>query len=258
MKSLILIKSFLILMVSGMLLMSFNDVVYQESSDIHTLVIKPDLRVSRISTPGGLCAGIKNKVRVTVTNSQMAGVKKKIPVILFVVQNGQPTTSYVGHSTSGIGPNSNSGIPVYFNNVVVAKTGNVTLRAVVNPDQELLESVYNNNTRVQRVRVARRCNAAKPAVTGKNLTVTMYKSGTWYAGSGDPISGVQVKVRKNGSTIGTGTTAANGKVTIPNIPIGKVTFEITKNGCVAEYYNGYNSYGMPGYNTNVNRAMSCN
>ncbi|NND08087.1 MAG: hypothetical protein HKN87_17035 [Saprospiraceae bacterium] len=258
MKSLILIKSFLVLTLSGMLLMSFNDVAYQESNDVHILVIKPDLKVSRISTPGGLCAGINNKVRVTVTNSQMAGVKKKIPVILFVLQNGQPTTSYVGHSTSGIGPNSNSGIPVYFKNVVVAKTGNVTLRAVVNPDQELLESVYNNNTKVQRVRVARRCNAAKPAVTGKKLTVTVYHSGSWQAGNYDPISGASVIVKKNGTTVGSGTTGSNGKVSIPNIPKGSVKFTIDKDGCTAEYFNGINSYTMPGYDAKVNRAMSCN
>ena len=73
---------------------------------------KPDLKVSKITTVGGLCIGNKNKVRVTVINTQMAGVKKKIPVILYVSVSGHPSSSYVGYLNSGIGPNNNSGLPV--------------------------------------------------------------------------------------------------------------------------------------------------
>ena len=126
---------------------------------------KPDLRISAIATPGGLCAGNENKVRVNVQNSsQLAGVRQKIPVILFVSQPpGQPT-SYVGHLEQGIGPQSNQ--PVWFHNVVVPNTGGATLKAVVNPDQEIEESNYTNNDRIQQVRVANVCGQASSPPPG--------------------------------------------------------------------------------------------
>lgn len=129
--------------------MSFtsSDSVDLNSSGSYALL--PDLQISQIATPGGLCKGNLNKVRVNITNSQMVAVKVKIPVILYVSQQGEQPSSYVGYLDGGIGPNSNYGQPVWFNNVVIPQTGKgVTLKAVVNPDQDIHESNYKNNTKI--------------------------------------------------------------------------------------------------------------
>lgn len=222
------------------------------------LAIKPDLKVSKISTPGGLCIGTQNKVMVTITNSQMAGVNKKIPVILYVSIPGKKPSSYVEYLNNGIGPNDNSGKPVWFNNVDMPGQGTATIKAVVNPDQTIEESVYNNNTKVQNFTVPNQTcggnNNQNTPPQGKNLTVTVFKHGTWSNGNYQGIQSANVLVKKNNQTIGSGSTGSNGKVTINNIPVGMCTIVVIKSGCTQVNQN----YNMPSYNTNVNIEMTCN
>ena len=211
---------------------------------------KPDLKVSAIATPGGLCAGEQGKVRVTVTNGSMAAVSQPIPVILFVSQPPNQPTSFVGNLPNGIGPNDNYGKPVWFNNVVVPSAGQVTLRAVVNPDQQVEESNYNNNSRIQNANV-KDCAAPKP--TGANLSVTVYKPGTWQAGQYQAVSGANVQVT-GGSFNGSGVTGANGKALIESVPKGSTNIQVSKPGCRA---TANRSYMMPTYNANVNIELDC-
>lgn len=238
--------------------MSFTsvDVLSSSNSTLLDAAILPDLKVSAISTPGGLCVGNKSKVRVSITNSQMAGVKVDIPVILFISQNGY-SKSYVG-KLKGIGPKSNYGQPVWFNNVVIDNNSTVTIKAVVNPDHDVFESVANNNTKIIKAKVKGNCNqpAAQQAA---NMIVTVYKAGTWSGGQGQPISGANVTVTKNGQNY-SGTSGNNGKVTINGVPKGSCKIKVTKSGYAqvgpnnVSYPNGQ-SYNMPTYEAKVNIAM---
>jgi len=201
-----------------------------------------------------LCAGNENKVRVNVQNSsQLAGVRQKIPVILFVSQPpGQPT-SYVGHLEQGIGPQGNQ--PVWFHNVVVPNTGGATLRAVVNPDQEIEESNYTNNDRIQQVRVANVCGQASSPPPGYKMTVYVYKSGTWSAGSGQHVSNANVAITC-GTFSGSGTTATNGTTQILNVPKSPPICNIAVSkgsGC-----SGSAVKNMGAYDTKVNVEVPCN
>lgn len=219
--------------------------------------LKPDLKVSKITTVGGLCIGKTNKVRVTVVNSQMVGVKKKIPVILYVSVSGQSSSSYVGYLNSGIGPNNNSGLPVWFKEVNIPGSGTVTLKAIVNPDQEVVESVYNNNTKIVRARGATRsCSGTATPAAGAKLTVNVIVPGSWQGTSGTGISGAIVLVKKynNSQTIASATTNAYGRVVFSSIPKGMVKVVITKPGCTT-ISTGYN---MPSYNAIKNLELNCN
>ena len=211
---------------------------------------KPDLKVSAIATPGGLCAGEPGKVRVTVTNGSMAAVSQPIPVILFVSQPPNQPTSFVGSLPNGIGPNDNYGKPVWFNNVVAPSAGAVTLRAVVNPDQQIEESNYNNNSRIQNANV-KDCSAPKPQ--GATLSITVYKPGTWQAGQYQAVSGANVQVAC-GSFNGSGVTGTNGKASIGSVPKGSCNIQVSKPGCPATVNR---TYMMPTYNANVNIELDC-
>ncbi len=219
--------------------------------------LNPDLKVSKITTAGGLCIGKKNKVSVTVVNTQMIGVKKKIPVILYVSVTGHGSSSYVGYLNSGIGPNNNSGLAVWFNEVNIPGSGAVTLKAIVNPDQEIIESVYNNNTKIVRSRGAtRNCGQAAAPVAGAQLTVNVIVPGSWQGGSGTGISGAIVLVKKynNNETIASATTNTSGKVVFSSIPKGMVKIVVTKPGCTT-IQTGYN---MPSYTAIKNLELTCN
>jgi len=110
----------------------------------------PDLRISAISTPGGICN--QQDVRVTVVNSQQVGVSESIPVILTVSQPPNQPFAVVGNLANGIGPNANSGRPLFFRDLNIDTNGGpITLKAHVNPDLEIQETVFNNNVRVQSV-----------------------------------------------------------------------------------------------------------
>jgi len=214
---------------------------------------KPDLRVSSIRTPGGLCAGNENKVQVTVTNGSMAAVTQPISVILFVSQAGQQPTSYVGTLPNGIGPNDNYGQPVWFYNVVVPVTGQVTLKATIPADQGILESNYGNNDRIQNANVTKVCGAPPTPPAGANLTVTVYKAGTWQGGQYTAISGANVAVTCGGGFSGSGVTGANGKASIPAVPKGMCTINVSKPGCPPNS----SSFNMPMYDTNRNVELDC-
>ncbi len=251
MKTLKILSFFFAVVLVSLATMSFT---VTETNTESSLALLPDLRVSAIATPGGLCKGNENKVRVSITNSQMIGVKEKIPVILFVSQEGSQPSSYVGYLEKGIGPNANSGQPVWFNNVVVPDINkSVTLKAVVNPDQEIQESRYNNNTKIINARVTKICGQAAPVAAGANLEMTIYKEGTWSGGNYQGISGALVTVTKSGQNY-TGTTNNNGKYTFPSIAKGSVSIKVEKQG----YQTVTQSYMMPTYNAKKNIGMTMN
>jgi len=250
-----------------LLILSYNttDLGASVNTDFSELVQKVDLKVSAIATPGGLCKGKNAKVRVSITNSQRVGVKEDIPVILYVKQNGY-TASYVGKLKGGIGPGANTGQPVWFNEVQIDNVSSVEFRAVVNPDLEIPETVYNNNTKVVRVRT-KSCGQTGTQ-QGKTLTVTVFKWGTWSAGHGDGISGAAVVVVKNGQTY-SGTTNSQGKAVISSVPKGTYRISVTKSGYqqVKDNLNGtnpphypatYKTFSMPTYDTNTNIPMAPN
>jgi hypothetical protein len=250
MKTLKLLSFIFGLAVVSLVTMSFRSAGTQSVSS----ALLPDLRVSAIATPGGLCQGNESKVRVSITNSQMIGVKQKIPVILYVSQQGEQPKSYVGYLEGGIGPNANSGQPVWFNNVAIpAVNKNVTLKAVVNPDQEIQESKYNNNTKIINAKVVKACGQAPTAVAGASLEMTVYKDGTWQAGNYQGIHSAQVTVTKSGQTY-TGTTNNNGKYTFPAIPKGMVSIKVEKQG----YQTVTQSYNMPTYPAKKNIGLVMN
>lgn len=216
---------------------------------------KPNLRVSAIATPGGLCAGNENKVRVSITNNSLAGVRESIPVILFVSQPPNQPTSYLAHLEKGIGPQTTTGQPVWFHDVVIPATGSVTLRAVVNPDQQIEESNYNDNDRIQNVRVTRTCGAAPEPPAGNTLTVYVFKSGTWSGqGFGQHVGGANVAVTC-GTFSGSGTTGANGTVAIPNVPKSPPICNIAVNK--GPNCSGSGTKNMGTYATKVNVEIPC-
>jgi hypothetical protein len=242
---------FVVMSIVSIVAMSFTSSSTEVSSAGAELALLPDLRVSQISTPGGLCQGNLSKVRVSITNSQMAAVKVKIPVILYVSQQGQQPSSYVAYLEKGIGPNANYGQPVWFSNVTIPATGSrVTLRAVVNPDQEIQESAYNNNSKIVQARVTKVCGQTTQPPQGATLTVTAYEDGSWNFGNYQAVAGAAVTIVKNGQTY-TGTTGSNGKASIANLPSGSCNITVTKPG----YQTASRSYMMSSYNNNVNIAM---
>jgi hypothetical protein len=262
MKSLKLLTVLFALSVIGFMTMSFtfSDVTATFDAGLASGPLLPDLKVSAIATPGGLCKGNESKIRVSITNSQMAGVKVDIPVILFVSQNGY-SHSYVGKLKGGIGPNANSGQPVWFNNVVIDNTTPVTLKAVVNPDHEILESVANNNTKIVKVKVKGDCNQPTQQQAA-NMIVTVYKSGTWSGGQGQSISGATVTVKRNGQSYPS-SYLGSGKYQVNGVPKGSCKIIVTKSGYYqvgpnnVPYPNGQ-SYNMPTYEAKVNIAMMQN
>ncbi len=224
-------------------------------AEVFPSAAKADLRVSKIIPSGGLCAGSKNKIRVTITNHQPAGVKKKIPVILFVSMAGQTPKSYVGYVKTGIGPNDYNGRSVYFSNVYLGATGSVTFKAHVNPDAEILETVYNNNTRIKKFNVTKKCGTNSPPTNTKKskVTFTTFKNGTWSGGNYQAVAGASITVKKGTQTVGSGTTGSNGKVTISNLPVGSVKIYVNKNGCS----NISQTYMVPSYPGKKNIPLNC-
>ena len=212
---------------------------------------KPDLTVSSISTPGGLCAGEPGKVRVTVTNGSMAGVIKPIPVKLVVSQSPFPNVFFEGFLSNGIGPNDNSGQPVWFNDVLVPSPGTATLKAQVNPDQQVEESNYNNNSRIQTITV-KDCNKKQPK--GANLTVTVYKPGPWQPRKYEAITAAKVEVECGPLFKSSGETGSDGKVLIESVPQGPCTIRVSRKNCL---FPNVMSYIMPSYNANVNMDLDC-
>lgn len=213
--------------------------------------ILPDLRVSQISTPGGLKKGTCNKIRVTITNPSMGAAKGTIPVILYVSQQGQQPKSFVAYLQGGLGPNSNYGKTVWFQDVPIASTGTVTLKAFVNPDYQIQETVYNNNTKIVSAKVTQICGQTSPAPQGATLTITAFKEGQWNYGNYTPVAGAKVKIVKNGQTL-IKYTGSNGKASFPGIPTGMLSITVTKTG----YQTETRQFMMSSYDNNVNMEMA--
>jgi len=247
---------------------------------------KPDLRVSQIMTPGGLKQGDCNKVRVNVTNSQQAGVTGEIVVILFISQNGQQPTSYV-QTFENIGPNDNYGQPVWFHNIPLGGTTTVTIRAKVNPDFLIEESVFNNNDKIKDFNVAGSCGSSgETASTGSSSSGassggssgSSSRGGSSRGGSSRggsitpgataafslmaynprvrmrggkkaPVSEAKVTLSKGRQTY-TGMTGKDGKVDI-KAPNGYYTMKIAKKGCRTIT----RKYKIPGRKAQI--ALSC-
>lgn len=232
--------------------LSLGNMSFSADKKTEEMALLPDLRVSKIATPGGLCKGNDSKVRVTITNPSMAAAKGTISVILYVSQKGQKPSSYVASISGGLGPNSNYGKPVWFKNVKIPATGQVTLKALVNPDQEIHESVYNNNTKIQKAKVAKQCGqTGTVAQGGAQLQVTTFAEGQWNNSNYTPVTSVTVRVKKNGQTIAQGVTNHQGKYTFSSIPKGMCQIQVQKNG----YQTETMSYNMPTYNAKKNIAM---
>jgi hypothetical protein len=215
---------------------------------------KPDLRVSRISTPGGLCVGNDGKVQVNIQNSsQQAPVKETVPVKLTISQPPAPPTAHLAYIENGIGPNGNQA--AWFHNVPIAATGSVTLHAHVNPDLQIEESNYRNNDRRQTVTVTSVCGAPPPPPAGATLTVSVYQTGTWSGGQGQWIPGANVSVSCGTVFSANGQTGSNGKVSFPGTPKSPptCTISVSKPGCTSNSLG----FGMPSYNTNRNVDISC-
>lgn len=256
MKTLKLLISMIGLFLVAFLIMSFTSA--DPTPAMTGSALKPDLRVSTIVTPGGLCVRPNNKVRVNITNSQMAAVKDKIPVTLFVSpEQGQPS-SYLAYLEKGIGPKDNYGKPVWFNNVKLDYGGKITLRAVVNIDKEIEESNLNNNDKIVKVNAKNDCgggNANTNNNQGARLEVTAYVDGSWQAGNYQGINGAIVTVVKNGQSYEPDDSTNNGKYIFNSIPKGMCKINITKQG-YAPVYN--HSYNMPTYTAKKNIPMSPN
>jgi hypothetical protein len=216
---------------------------------------KPDLRISRISTPGGLCAGSDGKVQVNVNNSsQLAPARGTVVVKLTISQPPAQPTAHIAEIQNGVGPNGNQA--AWFHNVPIPATGTVTLHAVVNPDQAIEESNYGNNDKLQTANVTTVCGAPPPPPPGYTMTVTAYRAGTWQAGQYQAIAGADVSVTC-GTFSANGQTGSNGKVAIAGVPKSPPNCAITvsKTGCTT---NTLSSYKMPAYNASVNRDLTCN
>ncbi|MCB0687540.1 MAG: carboxypeptidase regulatory-like domain-containing protein [Saprospiraceae bacterium] len=251
MKTFKLLCSFFGFFLFAMVIASFR---YPSPTEMTAL--KPDLRVSAIVTPGGLCPRPNNKVRVNITNSQMAAVKEKIPVTLFVSpQQGQPS-SYVAYLEKGIGPKNNYGQPVWFDNVKLDYGGRITLRAVVNIDKEIEETSYNNNDKLVKVNAKDNCGGGNATTNteGAKLEVTAYVDGTWSGGNYQGVNGAMVKVIKNGQSYNPDETSNNGKYIFNSVPKGMCKIRIQKQG----YQTVEQSYNMPTYTAKKNIGLSTN
>lgn len=246
MKTITFYSSLLVLIALGTIIMSFTT----PGALVDNMAILPDLRVSQVATPGGLCVRPNNKVRVTVTNSQMVAVKDKISVTLFVSPKQGNPTSYVGYLEKGIGPKDNFGKPVWFNDVKLDYEGEVTIRAIVDHVKEIEETNDKNNEKITKVKV-KNCGGNTAAVQGARLEVTAYADGTWSGGNYQAINGATVKVVRNGQTYNPDQTTSNGKYIFNSIPKGMCKISVIKTG----YQNVEQSYNMPTYTAKKNIGL---
>ena len=201
---------------------------------------KPDLKISALATPGGWSTGsgsgsYGNRLRVTVTNSQQVGTSDQIPVLVTIsFSSGQPY-SEVGYLPNGIGPNANAGLPVWFNNIYIPASGPANVVAVVNPDQEVLETVYNNNEKLKTVNVAgggfaesgssmKKANSLTVLVSGKKGQLRSRSSRS------TGIAGATVLIKYKGKSEKL-TTDRSGKATFKHIPAGYCEITVQKGKC---------------------------
>jgi hypothetical protein len=185
---------------------------------------RPDLRVTAINTPGGLCKGNANKVQATVQNSQNVGVNQPVAVKLVVqYSNGGQAGEYQTIIQSGIGPSGNQ--PAWFNNVNLPNNGSYNFTVTADPMNAVAESVENNNSLSVTRNVEKGC--------GFVLTVKVFEHGTWQGGQGQWIGGAKVTLTKQYDSsfpAQTATTDSTGKVTFL-VQSGLFAFSAEKSGC---------------------------
>lgn len=192
---------------------------------------KPDLRVTAINTPGGLCKGNTNKIQVTIQNSQNIGINQPVQAILHISFPNGGQGQYTSATTSGIGPNGNQ--PVWFHNVSLPDTGNYSFKVIADPANNVIESVENNNTFALRRTVEKPCGQPAPPKSYA-LNIKVYQRGTWQGGQGQWIQGATVKLKKEYDSSfpeQTATTNSNGQVSF-SVPAGSLyRFTATKPDC---------------------------
>lgn len=223
----------------------------------------PDLRVAAINTPGGLCQGNTNKIQATIQNSQYFAASAPILVILRVQFPNGGQGSYQTTIPTGIGPNGTQ--PAWFNNVSLPNTGNYSFTVIVDPQNQIAETVENNNSRSLSRSVTSICGQA-PAVQTYILTVRVYKVGTWSAGQGQWIQGATVTLSNpndSGFATVTATTNSSGQAIFNNVPASKpgkpYTISASKSGCqpVQGTTGSTQSFLMGAYNTTRNLPLNC-
>jgi hypothetical protein len=219
---------------------------------------RPDLRITAVNTPGGVCRGNANKVQATVQNSQMIGISQSVLVTLQVQLPNGGQGQYQAALPTGIGPNGNQ--PVWFNNVSLPSNGNYTFTVTADPVNSITESVENNNS----MSVNRTVQNACAAPTYK-LTIKVFEHGTWAGGQGQWIPGATVTLKKQNdpTPIATKTTNASGLVEFDGVHSGAIyQFTAQKAGCNAvegtpAMVGSSGSYNMGAYNTTRYLALDC-
>ncbi len=227
---------------------------------------KPDLRVARIDTPGGLCVGNKSKIRATINNSQNIGVRQAFKVLLNIQFPNGGQGAYEA-TISGIGPNGNQA--AWFQNVSLPSAGYYAMKVFVDPKNNIAETVESNNDRGQGFNVTKFCDAPTPVQT-YTLTVKVHESGTWSGGQGQWIQGVTVLLEDLASphqfSSRTATTNSQGVATFNNVPPSKPgkNFKITasKSRCAQVSGNpalapSIKQFKMGAYNSTQHLALDC-
>jgi hypothetical protein len=213
------------------------------SSETMEEFFAPDFRISNIATPGGLCKGNESKVRVTVTNSAIAGYRHDIPVTLVVSEPGRKTQTYWGKIRNGFAGKDNKGQAVWFNNVLINDYKDVTLHAKVNEDKSIEETNYGNNDKKIKAKASHACGApSATAQPGKRLSVRVLDSP-----NSSPRTGLQVELRK-GSIVRNGNTGNTGTAQIDDVPSGSYSLIVKQGTAVIED----RTYVMPNYNASLN------
>jgi hypothetical protein len=225
---------------------------------------KPDLRVSAINTPGGLCKGNTNKVQATIhNNSQLAGVNTTIPVWLRVKNSQYGTDSIYESVAKPIGPNGSQ--PAWFQNVDIPKTGAYQLIVTADPGNNIPEANESNNALTITRSVQTICGQATPTPATYTLTIKVFEHGTWQGGQGQWISGATVTLTQQYDSsfpAQTKTTNASGVATF-TVPGGKLySFSTQKAGCAQVQSSpstagSTGTYQMGTYNATRYLSLDC-
>jgi hypothetical protein len=221
---------------------------------------RPDLRVTAINTPGGVCRGNANKVQATIQNSQMIGITQPVLVTLHIQFPNGGQGQYQATLQSGIGPNGNQ--PAWFNNVNLPANGSYNFTVTADPANAINESVENNNA-LSTTRVVQNA-CASPSFT---LTIKVFEHGTWQAGQGDWIQGAMVTIKKQGAPPTSPpiikTTNASGQVEFDGVKAGETyIFSAQKAGCngvegTPSMAGSSGTYLMGAYNATRYLALDC-
>lgn len=225
---------------------------------------RPDLRITAINTPGGVCRGSANKVQATVQNSQMIGVSQSILVTLRIQFPNGGQGQYQSTLPNGIGPNGNQ--PVWFNNVNLPANGNYSFTVRADPANWITESVETNNS-MSTTRTVQNACAAQTSKPTYKLTIKVFEHGTWSGGQGQWIQGAMVMLKKQGAPAtqppNVKTTNASGVVEFDGVNSGETyLFNAQKAGCnlveaTPAMAGSSGVYGMGPYNATRYLSLDC-